>query len=58
MANQTPSKRIKRLYNNRPTNDPTSLKDFAVDLGANGSQDEKHLVNSWLTNKSRSNAGE
>lgn len=52
MANQTPSKRLKRLYDSRSVHsEATSLKDFAVDLGANGTMDEKRLVEDWFSNK-------
>lgn len=47
----SPSKRLKRLYDNRPENDDRSLKDFAVDLASNGSKDEKQLVEDWFKAK-------
>lgn len=45
----TPSKRIKTLHTKSDSG--ASLKDFAVELGQNGSKDEKLLVEAWLSNK-------
>jgi hypothetical protein len=45
---QSPSQRIKKLQRKR---DGVSLKDFAVELGQNGTTDEKRLVENWFANK-------
>jgi hypothetical protein len=47
----TPSQRLKRLYDSRPSDDDRSLKDFACDLARNGTKDEKQLVEEWFKNK-------
>jgi len=46
----TPSHRIKRLHR-KSGNRETSLKDFAVELGNNGTRDEKRLVEDWFACK-------
>lgn len=48
LQTQSPSRRIKRLHQKR---EGISLKDFAVELGQNGTKDEKALVETWLANK-------
>lgn len=48
---QSPSKRLKRLYGARTVHNDMSLKDFAVDLGSNGSKEEKALIEDWFKNK-------
>lgn len=53
MANQTPSSRLKKLYNDRPPHDEVSLKDFAVSLANDGTADESNLVHTWFANKAR-----
>lgn len=46
----TPSHRIKRLHKKSGSKE-TSLKDFAVELSANGTKDEKKLVDDWFACK-------
>lgn len=48
----SPSKQLKRLFD-KEGRDGQSLKDFAVDLHASGTQQQVDLVNTWLKNKSR-----
>lgn len=51
-TNCTPSKRIKTLYRTRRQPGVyVSLKDFAVELGRDGSKDERKLVEDWLSAK-------
>lgn len=49
MKEATPSQQIKKLHRRHGNNH--TLKDYAVDLGANGTASEKALVNSWFHNK-------
>lgn len=44
----SPSRRIKKLHRKH---EGVSLKDFAVELGQNGTKEEKSLVETWLANK-------
>lgn len=48
----TPSKRIKRLYDKRTSDEDMSLKDFAVDLVRDGTAEEKQLAEDWFAAKS------
>jgi hypothetical protein len=49
MNESTPSQQIKKLH--RKHGKDHTLKDYAVDLGANGTSNEKAIVNAWFHNK-------